>query len=220
MDARSRRWFEFAVLFFALPASFAAWLSARSQGWLLLPGLWILTLACLCILAGDPSFQRTDVLRFPAPSARASQLRAMARRFVPALIAMALATLWFAPESFLALPCRQPGLWLLVMIGYPLLSALPQGFVWRVFFVHRYSMLFHRRGALLIVGALSFAFAHLVFQNVLAVFATAVGGALFLHTYLTSRSMLLATLEHATYGAAAFTLGFGRFLYHGAVPLQ
>jgi hypothetical protein len=109
---------------------------------------------------------------------------------------------------------------LLVAIGYPLLSALPRGFIWRVFFARRYAALFRRRHALLIAGALSFAFAHLVFQNVLAVVATAIGGALFLHTYLASRSMLLATLEHATYGVAAFTLGLGRFLYHGAIPLQ
>jgi uncharacterized protein len=52
------------------------------------------------------------------------------------------------------------------------------------------------------------------------VLSTAIGGALFLQTYLASRSMLLATLEHAAYGMVAFTLGFGRFLYHGAIPMQ
>ena len=215
-----RRWLELALLFFALPTLFAAWLRAGGQGWLLLPGLWTLTLVCLCILAGDRSFVRDEVFRFPPREARSIQLREMARRFVPALVAMAIATLWFAPESFLALPRRAPGRWLLVMIGYPLFSALPQGFVWRVFFVQRYERLFRRRQALVFAGALSFAWAHLVFQNIPALVATAIGGALFLHTYLSSRSMLLATLEHATYGLTAFTVGFGRFLYHGSIPLE
>lgn len=211
---------EFVTLFVILPGAFAALLGVYGQGWLLLPGLWVLALACLAILLRDGGFVRAELSRFPEPEARSIQLRRMLRRFIPALVGMAAATLVFAPEAWLELPRRQPALWLLVLVAYPLLSALPQGLVWRVFFVHRYATLFRTRGALLAAGALSFAFAHLIFQNVLAVVATAIGGALFLQTYLASRSMLLATLEHAAYGAAAFTLGFGRFLYHGSIAVQ
>ena len=215
-----RRSVEFALLFLVLPVLFALLLRALGEGWFLLPGLWTLALICLGILVRDPSFVRDDLFSFPDVDARSAQLRKMRWRFVPAVAGMALATLWFAPEAFLQLPLRQPHLWLLVLLGYPLLSALPQGFIWRVFFVHRYAVLFRSQATQLVVGAFSFALAHLVFQNTLAVLATAIGGALFLQTYLASRSMLLATLEHATYGLAAFTLGFGRFLYHGAIPMQ
>jgi uncharacterized protein len=44
---------------------------------------------------------------------------------------------------------------------------------------------------------------------------TALGGLLFLHTYLVTGSMLVSSLEHAAYGVAAFTFGIGRSLYLG-----
>jgi CAAX protease family protein len=215
-----RRWVELSLLFLVLPALFMTLVWVQGQSWLLLPGLWTLALVCLVILVRDPRFEREDLTFFPNRQERRVQLRRMTRRFIPAVFLMAVATVLVAPDAYLQLPRRQPLVWLLVMVGYPLLSALPQGLIWRVFFVHRYAALFRSQGALLVAGALSFAFAHLIFQNVLAVVSTAVGGALFLQTYLASRSMFLATLEHAAYGVIAFTLGFGRFLYHGAIPLQ
>lgn len=132
-----RRSVEFALLFLLLPVRFALLLRALGAGWFLLPGLWTLALLCLGILVRDPSFVRDDLFSFPAGDARSAQLRKMRWRFVPAVVAMVIATLWFAPDALLQLPLQQPHLWLLVMLGYPLLSALPQGFIWRVFFVHR-----------------------------------------------------------------------------------
>ena len=46
--------------------------------------------------------------------------------------------------------------------------------------------------------------------------AGAIGGALFLRTYLRSGSGWLADLEHAVLGNVAFTIGYGQWLYSGA----
>jgi hypothetical protein len=64
-------------------------------------------------------------------------------------------------------------------------------------------------------GTLAFAFAHVIFRNAVAVALTALGGLLFLQTYLVTGSMLVSSLEHVAYGVAAFSFGIGRSLYLG-----
>jgi hypothetical protein len=54
------------------------------------------------------------------------------------------------------------------------------------------------------------------FDNVPAIALTAIGGALFLDTYLKTDSMLVAAAEHGAYGVTAFSAGLGKFLYLGA----
>jgi hypothetical protein len=115
------------------------------------------------------------------------------------------------------LPRQRPRLWWLLVVGYPGASALPQGVVWRVFFVHRYAALLDAN-RLLVLGGAAFAVAHLTFRNPTAVALTGVGGVLFLDTYLETHSMLLATIEHGAYGILVFTLGLGRYLYLAARP--
>jgi hypothetical protein len=215
-----RRWLELAVLFVVLPACFALLARDPAHARFLLPALWTLTLVCLVILLRDVTFDRESLVFMPPRDELGPQLRRMLIRFVPGVIAMAIATVWFAPDALFDLPLHRPLLWLLVAVAYPLLSCVPQGLIWRVFFVHRYSRFFRGPRALIAAGACFFAFAHLAFHNVLALVATAVGGALFMQTYLATRSMWLATMEHAVYGVTAFTLGFGRFLYHGAIGLS
>ena len=103
------------------------------------------------------------------------------------------------------------------LLVYPLLSAVPQGLIWRVFLVHRYAALSGGSELLLIcIGAAAFSLAHLAFWNLTAILVTAAGGALFLSTYLATHSMLLAALEHGAYGCVAFTAGLGAFLFRGA----
>ena len=102
------------------------------------------------------------------------------------------------------------------VVGYPLLSALPQGIVWRVFLAHRYREIFCDSMDLIAAGAAAFSLAHLAFWNATALVVTAVGGALFMSTYLETASMWLAALEHGAYGLLAFAAGFGPYLYRGA----
>jgi membrane protease YdiL (CAAX protease family) len=127
---------------------------------------------------------------------------------------------WLSPDEFLVLVRRRPGLWLAFGVLYTILSAVPQGILFRVYFEHRFGALFESRALLLVAGALVFSLGHVVFRNVPALVLTAVGGALFLDTYLRTRSMLLAAAEHGAYGIVAFSAGLGKFLYLGRRPRE
>jgi membrane protease YdiL (CAAX protease family) len=69
---------------------------------------------------------------------------------------------------------------------------------------------------LILVNALAFSYIHVMFNNWVVLLLTFVGGIIFTRTYLRSRSLLLATIEHAMYGLFCFYLGIGVFLLYGA----
>jgi membrane protease YdiL (CAAX protease family) len=71
--------------------------------------------------------------------------------------------------------------------------------------------------ALVLISGAAFGLAHIVFNNWVAPVLCAVGGVLFAHTYHKTRSLALVCLEHALYGDFVFTVGLGRYFYHGAV---
>lgn len=121
------------------------------------------------------------------------------------------------PAAFLSLPRHNTGLWLMVMLFYPLLSALPQELGFRTFFFHRYGLLFAGKPALLIAlnGAL-FGFAHIIFGGWTSVVLSGLLGALLAWRYLRTRSLGAAWIEHALYGQLVFTVGLGRYFYTGA----
>lgn len=148
----------------------------------------------------------------------ARQWRAMLALYVAAAVCIAAAVKLFWPESFLSFPQSDPGRWLLVMALYPLVSALPQEFMYRTFLFTRYGGLFgDNKWALILLSGLLFMWGHILFMNPVALFATLIGGLLFAWRYYHSRSLLLATVEHALYGNLFFTLGLGRFIFSGMV---
>ncbi len=117
------------------------------------------------------------------------------------------------PAQFLLLPRQQPLLWILISLLYPLVSALPQEFVYRRFYFWRYQVLFKQDRGLLLSSMLLFSFLHIVYDNTLAVLLTLAGGYLFASSYARTRSLFLPWLEHAVYGVVIFTSGLGRFFY-------
>jgi hypothetical protein len=202
---------EALALYVGLPLLFDRLLVSANRR-LLFPALWVLALIALAVLYADPTFNPSTLWSLWIDPAYA---RLLVGRTAVGVAILALLSRRFAPTAFLVLPRTRPLLWVLIAIFYPILSVLPQGVIWRVFFVHRYEPLFGRGAALLLAGAVAFAFAHIIFRNVLALALTGLGGVLFLRTYLVTGSMLAASLEHAAYGVAVFTFGLGRSLYLG-----
>lgn len=207
------RWIELVVTYAVTPATLAWAFAGFSYRSVMAPLLWILSAVALALLFHDASFDRGTLVRLPLGD---PYMRVVTLRFF-ALAGPMLATgRWLSPTQFLQLPRRRPRLWLALVVLYPILSAAPQGILFRVYFVQRFGTLFESRPLLLAAGALAFSLGHIVFRNVPALVLTAVGGALFLDTYLHTQSMLLAAAEHGAYGILAFTAGFGRFLNLGA----
>jgi uncharacterized protein len=208
------RWIELVVLYMATPLALAWGFDRFAYRRAMAPLLWLASAVAVAVLLRDATFDRRVLFRFRLDP----YVQVVALRFcilAGPLLAMGR---WLSPDDFLQLPRRRPGLWLAFAALYPVLSAVPQGVLFRVYFEHRFGVLFESRPSLLVAGALVFSLGHVVFRNVPALLLTAAGGALFLDTYLHTQSMLLAAAEHGAYGVVAFTAGLGRFLYLGRRP--
>jgi membrane protease YdiL (CAAX protease family) len=104
------------------------------------------------------------------------------------------------------------------MVLYPVASVYPQGVVYRLFLFERYRGLFGGGWGIVLASAAAFAFMHVVFRNPLAIALTLPAGLLFAARYWQTGSLAVSSLEHALYGCAIFTVGLGRWFYHGAAP--
>ncbi len=196
------------LFFFLVPTIYALGLVPLPA----LAFLWIGSLLAYVFLIAHKRFRWSQLWSFDWK--RSDVLKIISRFFLLSLLMMAFVYFYF-PQHFFYLPTQKPELWLKVMLLYPILSVIPQTFVYRVFFIERYSRIFRSRWFFLFLGSLAFAFMHLIFRNWVAVLLTAIGGFLFLDTYLRSRNFLLSTAEHSLYGCFAFTVGLGSFLYSG-----
>jgi len=211
-----RLWIEFILLFVVLPAA----LFAVKQMGVSFPVLLVLWLAacpaarCLVVRHG------WGTKEFLGSSLTRRQAGHLVLRLAVAAAVLTGGILWVAPEQFLELPKSNPQLWALVMVFYPILSVYPQGLLYRGLFYARYACLFRTENGAWLAGAVVFSLAHLVFGNVWAIVLTLAGGFLINRTYRKTGSLLTSDLEHTVYGQLIFTLGWGRFLYHGTVQLM
>jgi len=203
------RGMEFAALYIGVPLLLAL---AAPASWLW-PVLLATTAVALALLTATPGFAWRELAqgwgrldwRWIAGVAAATALAA-------ALLVWAL-----VPGQALLLPRRAPGLWLTILLLYPLLSALPQEIIFRVLFFRRYAVLFPDRRIAVAVNGLVFALAHLMFWNWVALLLTGAGGVIFARAYLGRGGFALAVALHAVCGWILFTSGLGSFFYHGAV---
>ncbi|MEL7089986.1 MAG: CPBP family intramembrane glutamic endopeptidase, partial [Planctomycetota bacterium] len=205
-ERSASRWGEFIAVFVLLPGLLTG-LSASNVRVPLFPVMWLMAGLAIWVLRRDATFDRRRLWNAAAITRR--DLAFVVARFV-VLAAVLAGVLWlmlgrkwwgltFPPEMFY-LPRYKTGLWAVILVGYPLLSVLPQNVVWRVFLMHRYRGLFGGGGMMIAVSAVTFGAAHAVMLNWFAVATTLVGGVFFAQTYRRSGSMLLASIEHALYG--------------------
>lgn len=207
---RARLSVEFLAIYFGAPTLF---FTLGLNGGLLIPTLILSSLFCLAILLRDSQFDRRALWNPPPLRQR---LPAIVLRFALAALLITAALLIFEPHRFLEFPRRRTGLWLLIMFGYPLVSVYPQEIIFRAFLFHRYAPLFPTPPLAIAASAAAFGYGHIIFNNVLAIVMTLIGGVLFSLTYQRSRSLLAASLEHALYGMLIFTIGLGTYFYAGA----
>jgi len=126
-------------------------------------------------------------------------------------------TLWLRPGSLFSFPRYSPELWSRVMMFYPLLSVIPQGIIYRALFFERYGRLIPNDHLAIVMSAAAFSLGHLFFGNWVALSLTFAGGLVFAWAYRVKGSFWFANLLHAIGGWTVFTVGLGRFFYHGAV---
>jgi hypothetical protein len=202
---------EFVLLYVALPTVLAV-MRQRDGGFFILPVLWVAFLPASLWLAWD-GLSRRDF--FGWRGLRAAWRGVALRSGIVALALLALVAARF-PQHLFELPRVRPGLWVAVMLAYPILSVYPQGVIYRALYYRRYARLWPG-GALgaRLAGAVAFSLAHLFFLNPWALGLTLVGGWFFGRTYERTGSLAISNLEHALAGCAVFTVGMGRFFFHG-----
>lgn len=106
----------------------------------------------------------------------------------------------------------RPKIWFQMILIYTFLSVIPQEFVYRVFYFHRYKELFESLNAYFFINAILFSMAHLMFNSLLVLVMTFIGGYLFALTYHKTKSMFWTSIEHIIYGGWLFTVGMGKML--------
>lgn len=201
------KFFEFIAIFILLPLTFYL---KFIPTYLIMPSLWLVSLYAYYKLKADGI--ETIFFKKIYPF----DLNFMLLRFVFFGALLFLFTYIFYEEKLFNFIYEKPYLYILIMFLYPLLSVIPQEFVFRRFFFYRYDI-FKSKNFMIYVNALAFGFVHLAFGNFLAVGLSILGGYIFAKTYKNTKSFSLVCIEHALYGDLIFTIGLGEFFYHNAV---
>lgn len=207
--SRAQLWIEFTALFVGVPLLMAATFGMYS----LFAVVWALAGVALILLILTPGWTWSSLWK-GSVLGEWKLILTFACGTAVVCIAFVLA---LVPDRFLAMPAYRTELWLMIMVAYPLLSALPQELIYRSLFFERYGALFPNTQMLIVANGLVFGIGHLFYMNALTILMTAVGGAFMGWAYTRGRSMLLAWVLHAIAGNLIFTMGLGLFFYHGAV---
>ena len=206
---RARLWAEFVVLFAGVPVAMAMFFGHYP----LFPVILSFAALALVLLALTPGFSLRELWRGPV----LGQWKLIAAFALAGAVLCIGLTLALVPERLLELPRQRTGLWLLILLAYPLLSAAPQELIYRVLFFRRYGALFAGDKLALAANGAAFGFAHLFYMNPLTIGLTAVAGLIFGAVYLRFGSVLLTTVLHGLAGQLVFTSGLGIYFYHGAI---
>jgi membrane protease YdiL (CAAX protease family) len=141
-------------------------------------------------------------------------------RWVIACAAMIAFTMFYDPQQLFHIWHNNRSLIPWLMVLYPLISALPQEFIFCSFFFKRYERFFGGGTRMVVASAIVFAYAHVLFINPIAPTLGFLGGLLFAYTFRKTQSLALVTIEHGLYGNALFLIGLGWYFYTGNVPLH
>lgn len=197
---------EFTSIFILLPLIFYLKIV---PSFLIMPALWVVFIYAYYVM-------KSDGMETVFKKIYAFDLNFVVLRFIFYGLLLFLFVYIFYEDKMFNFMSEKTGLYIAVMFLYPILSVVPQEFVFRRFFFHRYDI-FRSKSFLVYVNALAFGFVHLAFGNFLAVGLSIIGGYLFAKTYLKTKSFSLVCIEHALYGDLIFTIGLGEFFYHNGM---
>jgi hypothetical protein len=202
---------ELVLLCGAVPLLFTYLIPLRY----LFPILWMLAIYGFWILRKAHGLTLATLWRREALNK--ANLKPILLRYLIAVAILSVCTAIVEPQKLFGFPLHRTGLWMIVMVFYPLVSVIPQELIFRPFFYKRYGALFHSPRLMLMASSAAFAFAHVLFQNWVAVLLCFAGGVLFSQSYERTRSLAVVWFEHAIYGCFIFTIGLGGYFYHGSI---
>lgn len=200
---------EFLVLFIAAPVFLAVALPPSAM----LPILLLVTVVGMILLHRTPGFAWRNLLR----GWKQIDWRFVAGFAVLTVIASIAVLMASIPDRWFVVFRMSPWAWLIIMLLYPIVSALPQEIVFRPLFFRRYSPILPSGRAALLLNAGVFSLAHLLYWHWAVSAMTFVGGLIFAWAYETRSSFALAVVLHAVAGNILFTIGTGYLFYTGTI---
>jgi membrane protease YdiL (CAAX protease family) len=204
---RGRLIAELVALYGAVPALIALFLPPR----LMFPALFALTALGLVLLWRTPGFRWGSLAEGAVPWRALITFAGVTATVCGGVIALT------RPEAAFALVRERPALFAMILLLYPLFSALPQELIFRPLFFRRYGpVLPHGTPALWLNGAV-FSFAHLMYWSWTVAAMTFAGGLAFAWAYERAQSFPLALAFHTVAGWLVFGFGLGVFFYSGNV---
>lgn len=121
------------------------------------------------------------------------------------------------PQNLFLLPRERTGLWILILVLYPILSALPQELIYRVYLFEVHKILWKSPALPVLISAVLFGWMHIIFASWLSVILTLFAGLVLAWSYGRSRlrpgAIWVILFEHSLYGLTVFTVGLGRYFY-------
>lgn len=183
----------------------------------MLPFLWGATIYC-GIVYGRHYFEGWKKL-WNWQAVNRHTMKFVLLRWVTVSILMLIFIYFYDPARMFSMWRERPDFIPRLLILYPIISALPQEFLFCTFFFKRYEIFFRKTSHMIIASAVVFAYAHVLFINPVAPVLSLFGGLLFAMDFAKYRSLALVTIEHGLYGNSLFLIGLGWYFWHGSVAL-
>lgn len=171
-----------------------------------LPVLWMAMVPYGYYLYKDPTFKKEQLWGFGRAKGHFKTMCLFLCLSVFALIGILCLQ---EPELLFLVIKKKPLMWIIGIVGYPLLSVYPQELIYRAYFFQRFERYIKNEVVLVLLSAVAFSYMHIVFKNWYAVLFTFPGGVLFGRSWLKTRSLALPSIEHSLYGQLLFTIGYG-----------
>ncbi len=180
-----------------------------------IPILWIISIYALIIFNKYHKKEKfLEILNFNAFTKNNVE-KIMVRWFFLTIV-IYLITFYFYDDKLFSIQKQNPYFLLVILLVYPIFSALPQEFIFTTYFFNRYESIVPSKYQI-IMSAVIFTYAHVLFINFIAPFLSIFGGMIFASTYKETKSLSLVTFEHALYGNSLFFMGLGYYFWGGSV---
>jgi hypothetical protein len=211
LKSRSFITLEFLVLCLLIPA----YIIISKNAPFMFAFLWGAALYALVVLYFSYPSSLQDIWKWRAVTRQA--MKPLLIRWCFACLAMTAFIWFYDPDRMLAVVYDRPWFVPVLVVVYPVFSALPQELIFCSFFFVRYRIFFGQGIKMVIASAVIFAYAHILYINPVAPILSLIGGYIFATTYLKTRSLALVTIEHGLYGNFLFIIGLGWYFYGGSV---
>jgi membrane protease YdiL (CAAX protease family) len=111
------------------------------------------------------------------------------------------------------LPRKNPRIWILLCIFYPITSVYIQEVIYRAFLFLRYKPFFRNKWSLIIASGIAFSFVHIIYYNQLSIILTLIAGIYLAYIYEKTRSVMFTAILHSIIGDVIFTIGLGHHFW-------